>query len=360
MRIAIVIKTFPPDVIGGMETQTQQMATELNQAGHDVTVFTKYFDQQDDDNVPYKIIGIRNWKFHPFISDLTFLIFTLFALLRRHNKFDVLQCMMIYPVGFMGLIANKITNIPYFAWIRGGDYYLMNDTWWKRKMMRCVLTDTLVLAQSKEIREDITSDFSDIDCNIKLLGNAVSVPKETASGDGVLYVGRLATKKGLEYLIDAMSEINVPLTIVGDGPERNDLESLAANTNANVTFVGEVPPNEVDQYYRNAAVFVLPSIEGEGMPNAVLEAMSWGLPVVATDSGSLQTIINDGKTGYIVPMRDSNALRIKISNLIEDEQECKMMGASARQYVQKNHSWNWLIDSISSIYVEISNKNNCR
>lgn len=353
MRIAIVLKTFPPDVIGGMETQTKQMATELQETCHDVTIFTKRFGEHDDSDVPYEIVRVRNWKQNSFLSDVTFLIFTLLALLRRHKEFDVLQCMMIYPVGFLGYVVNNLTGLPYFAWIRGGDYYLMNDVSWKRWMMGRVLRDTLVLAQSTEIRDDVTADFSDIDCDIEVLGNAVSIPEETATGDGVLYVGRLAPKKGVKYLIESMAEVNAELTIVGDGPERDRLEQLADETDGAVTFVGEVPPDEVCEYYRSAGVFVLPSIEGEGMPNVVLEAMAWGIPVITTKSGGLPTIVEEGETGYLVPMRDPDRLREMIMNITHDTEKRNKMGTSARQYVRKNHSWNNHIRNLERVYQDI-------
>ncbi|MHC3437879.1 glycosyltransferase family 4 protein [Natrialbaceae archaeon A-gly3] len=353
MRVAIVLKTFPPDVIGGMETQTKQMATELQHAGHDVTVFTKRYGDADDSDVPYEVVRVRNWSLTPFVSDLTFLVCTLLALLSRRNEFDILQCMMLYPVGFLGYVTNKLTGIPYFAWIRGGDYYLMNDVRWKRWMMRRVLSDTLVLAQSAEIREDVLEDFDDLEPDIDVLGNAVSVPENIASGDDVLYVGRLAPKKGLKYLIEAMEDVDASLTIVGDGDERDRLEALAHESGADVTFVGEVAPDEVDTYYELAGLFVLPSVEGEGMPNVVLEAMSWGLPVVATDSGGLPTMIDDGETGDIVPMRDASALEARIAELVADPEKRTRMGKRARRYVVDTHSWDWLVDELEDVYTRV-------
>lgn len=353
MNVAIALKTFPPDVIGGMETQTKRMATELHREGHDVTVFTKRFGNHEDNDVPYEVVRVRNWQINPFMSDFTFLLFALLTLLRRRKEFDVLQCMMIYPVGFLGYVVNKLTGLPYFAWIRGGDYYLMNDVWWKRWMMRRVLKDTLVLAQSEEIREDVTEDFHDIDCEIDVLGNAVSVPEETANGEGVLYVGRLAPKKGLEYLVEAMAEVDAPLTIVGDGSERSRLENLADETDAKVTFEGEVDPDEVHCYYKSAAVFVLPSVEGEGMPNVVLEAMAWRLPVVATDSGGVPTLVNDGYNGYLVPMRDPDALADQINRLLADESRRIELGQNARATVSENYSWDALCSKLDTYYVHV-------
>jgi glycosyltransferase involved in cell wall biosynthesis len=355
MRIAIALKTFPPDVIGGMETQTKHMATELHDAGHEVTVFTKRFGEHDDSDVPYEVARIPNWQLNPFVSDLTFLVFTLLALLRRRKEFDVLQCMMLYPVGFLGYVVNKLTGLPYFAWIRGGDYYLMNDVWWKRWMMRRVLADTLVLAQSEEIRSDVVEDFEDIDSTIDVLGNAVSLPDDTASGDGVLYVGRLAPKKGVRYLLEAVADVDVTLTIVGDGSEREKLETIANETGADVRFEGFVDPDEVAEYYKATEIFVLPSIEGEGMPNAVLEAMAWGLPVITTESGGLPTIIEHGQTGYLVPMRDPDALADAIETLHSDPKKRAEIGAEARRYVRENHSWSSHVDRLESVYDRVVN-----
>lgn len=353
MRIAIVLKTFPPDVIGGMETQTKQMATELHERGHDVTVFTKRFGDHNDSNVPYEVVRVRNWKPNSFVSDLTFLFFALVALLWRRNEFTVLQCMMIYPVGFLGYIVSKLTGLPYFAWIRGGDYYLMNDVWWKRWMMRRVLADTLVLAQSPEIRRDVEYDFSDIDCNIEVLGNGVAIPAEAADGDGLLYLGRLAPKKGVEYLIDAMDGIDVPLTIVGDGPERQRLEQLATQVTAEISFIGEVPPHEVSKFYQDAAIFVLPALAGEGMPNVVLEAMAWGLPVVTTPSGGLPDLIEDGRTGFLVPMRDSDSLAETIQFLQANPDNRTQVGRAAREAVRANHSFETIIAELENVYANI-------
>lgn len=352
MRVAILLKTFPPDAIGGMETQTKRMATELQKANHDITVFTKEFGDHDDSDVDYEIVRVWNWKQNAFLSDLTFLIFTLIALFRRRREFDVLQCMMFYPVGFLGYVLNELTGLPYFAWIRGGDYYLMNDVRWKRWMMRRVLSDTLVLAQSEEIKEDVTSDFNDIETNIEVLGNAVSIPDNTASGDGVLYLGRLYPKKSVEYLIKAMDGVDDQLTIVGDGPERSRLEKIAERTDADVTFVGSVPPDRVDHYYRNAEVFVLPSTKGEGMPNVVLEAMSWGLPVIVTDSGGLRSMVDHGNTGYLVPMRDPEAISKYVQKLTSNPELAKQIGQSARSHVEKNHSWEWLVTELDTIYAD--------
>ena len=146
--------------------------------------------------------------------------------------------------------------------------------------------------------EFVLADFDSVDSNVEVLGNGVSIPDEQApcSDRTVLYLGRLAPKKGLGYLIKAAAELDRPyeLVVVGDGERREDLEALAERLNVSVTFEGFVDPDAVGDYYRSADVFVLPFIEGEGIPNAMLEAMAWGLPIVGTDSGGVGETLRDG------------------------------------------------------------------
>ena len=355
MNVAIAVKEFPPNVIGGTETQTKRMAGELAARGHDVTVFTKRYDRShEDDDIAYEVRRVWNLEWSPFLSTLTFLVVALFAVVRRADEFDCLQCMMLYPIGFLGYVTNLLTGLPYFAWVRGGDYYLMRDVRWKRWMMRAVLADTLVLTQAADIRTDVRADFDSVDSNVEVLGNGVSIPDEQApcSDRTVLYLGRLAPKKGLEYLVRAAAELDDPceLVVVGDGEQRDGLEALAERLDVSVTFEGFVDPDAVGDYYRSADVFVLPSIEGEGIPNAMLEAMAWGLPVVGTDSGGVGETLRDGETGYLVPMRDSSALADAVQTLLDDGERRREMGQAARRYASEHHSWDSLVGSLEDIY----------
>ncbi|MDY7081712.1 MAG: glycosyltransferase family 4 protein, partial [Halobacteria archaeon] len=145
-------------------------------------------------------------------------------------------------------------------------------------------------------------------------------------------------------------DINSTVVIVGDGDQRSELEELANELEVDVRFEGHVDPENVNMYYQNASVFVYPSIEGEGLPNSVLEAMASGLPVVATDSGGLPTLVEDGETGYIVPMRDPDALAQHINQLLEDTERRVEMGRKAREYVIQNHSWDRIVDELENIY----------
>jgi len=356
MDVAIVVKEFPPDVIGGAETQTKRMASELADRDHEVTVFTKRYGDHDDD-LDYEVARVPNLRVNSFLSDLTFIFCCLITLLRRRNEFDVLQCMMVYPIGCLGYLANRLAGISYFAWVRGNDFYRERHHPIKRRMMRAVFKDTRVLVQSPDVKGDVESFFGEAASafDLRVLGNGVSIPEERAlpaESETVLYLGRLAPKKGLDGLFEAVATIDreVDLQIVGDGSERDRLEELSDKLGLTVTFVGEVPPENVDQYYREAGIFVLPSDEGEGLPNAVLEAMSWGLPVVATDSGGLPTLIADSETGFVVDRGHPEEISRRLRQLLADPELRDQMGYTGRERVRSKYSWDSLCSELEQIY----------
>lgn len=354
MHVAILVKEFPPDVIGGTETQTMRMATELQkQSDMEVTVYTKsYPGNQDKVSTPYEIVRVPNWSITPFISTLSFVIVATLLLIRDADKYDVLQCMMIYPNGFVGYIVNRIRGLSYFAWIRGGDYYFMKEINWKRWMINNVLSDTLVLVQTEHIRSDVRSEFTD--STLRVLGNGVDFPQECADGNKIIFVGRLKEQKGVDLLLRAASNIDEELLIVGDGPQREALETLAEELDVTATFVGWVDPDSVGTYLQRGKLFVLPSVDGEGLPNALLEAYAYGLPVVATDTGGVSDAVVNGVTGFVVEPGSVSALREKIILMCEDTDVCESMGDNARNYVEDNHSWSQIIQEMQNIYASIA------
>ena len=168
----------------------------------------------------------------------------------------------------------------------------------------------------------------------------------------MLYLGRLALKKGLEYLVEAATELDGPYELVddGDGERRDGLEALADRLGVSVIFKRFVDPDDIGAYYQGADVFVLPSIEGEGIPSAVLEAMAWGLPVIGTDSGGVGETLRDGDPGYLVLMRDSSALADAVQELLDDGERRREMGRAARRYASEHHSWESLTEFLEEIY----------
>jgi glycosyltransferase involved in cell wall biosynthesis len=144
----------------------------------------------------------------------------------------------------------------------------------------------------------------------------------------VLFVGRLVEKKGCRYLIEAMVEVQgqIPdarLVVIGDGPLRASLEQSAAAHLTQYEFLGQRTPAEVKMWMNRARVFSVPSIvtpsgDREGFGIVFLEAQALGTPAVSFASGGIVESVAHGKTGYLVPEKDIDALAAHIIALLRD------------------------------------------
>jgi glycosyltransferase involved in cell wall biosynthesis len=132
-------------------------------------------------------------------------------------------------------------------------------------------------------------------------------------GAYALFAGRLSIEKGVEHAVDAARESRVPLKIAGDGPLACELRDRAAG--APVEFLGRVAPAEVRELLGQAAMALVPSISGDVMPFAALEAMAAGVPVVASDAGSLPEVVGPERC---VPKKDAAALAARMRALQDD------------------------------------------
>jgi len=137
----------------------------------------------------------------------------------------------------------------------------------------------------------------------------------------IVSVARLVPIKGMSYLIRAMAHVKGgSLVIIGDGPERRKLELLSRHLELSdrVFFIGWISdPSRIFDHLKQATVFVLPSLS-EGRPRVLIEAMSCGLPVVATDVGGVPEVVVDGVNGLLVPPRDEKALAEAIEYVFND------------------------------------------
>ncbi|KIC45455.1 glycosyltransferase [Tateyamaria sp. ANG-S1] len=158
-------------------------------------------------------------------------------------------------------------------------------------------------------------------------------------GKHLVFVGRLAAIKGVPLLLDALVKLksmhaDVRLTLIGDGPERQELERRADTLGLSeaVTFTGYLGQNDVAATLKTADILVLPSF-AEGVPVVLMEAMATGLPVIASRVAGVQELVEDGASGYVLPPGDVNALQVAIDKLLTDETERVNMGHVGRTKV---------------------------
>lgn len=152
----------------------------------------------------------------------------------------------------------------------------------------------------------------------------------------VLFLGRLVPIKGVDVLIGALSGASgTALLVAGDGPERARLEASAAAGGLAARFVGAVDPSRRAELLAAADMFALPSrvLPGgrhEGLPVALLEAMATGLPVIATRTGGIPEVVDDGVSGLLVPPDDARSLRAALDRLAGSPALRRALGDAAR------------------------------
>jgi len=162
----------------------------------------------------------------------------------------------------------------------------------------------------------------------------------------ILHVARLVEVKGTRYLLRAFATVarkydRVRLLIIGDGPLRRQLHALTTSLGMRdrVEFLGAVPHVAVLSWMRKAAMLVLPGVRTatgreEGLGMVLLEAAATGLPIVGSRVGGIPECMLEGKTGFLVPERDEDALARRMAELLEDPVRRLRMGAAGRALVE--------------------------
>ena len=150
--------------------------------------------------------------------------------------------------------------------------------------------------------------------------------------------------------LSRMKDLEWIWTIAGDGPQMATLKAMAEEycINGRIHFTGWLSSEQLKEQYSAANVFLFPSMD-EGMPNAVLEAMASGLPVVATKIAGNEELVVDGETGRLVPTDDVESLRESLRPLLVDVQMREQMGRAARQRVESSFSWASVVQQYENI-----------
>ena len=197
----------------------------------------------------------------------------------------------------------------------------------------------------------------------RAVATAIELPLDPARPrDRLLFVGRLVERKGAVFAIRALAELtqrgrSARLVVVGEGPEREALIALATSLGVGdrVELTGALSPSEVRTHYATGGIFVMPAVtdwkgEQEGFGMVIVEAMAYGLPVVASRSGGIPDIIRDGENGLLVPERDVAALADAIQRVIDDGALAGRLAASARDDVRHRFAPARIATAFDTVY----------
>ena len=265
-------------------------------------------------------------------------------------------------------LASRRTGIPYIATCHG--YFnarlsrKLFDTWGER-----------VIAISEAVRSHLEKDFGVDPRRIKVIYNGIDINRFTniysadqitrakrslgiQCGDVVGTMGRLSSVKGQKFLIEAMKEIafrskDTRCLIIGSGREEEALKELARSLGLEdrVVFTGAAYM-DIPLYLACMDIFVLPSIE-EGLGLALLEAMSLGRPCVASATGGIKDIVNDGVNGILTPVGDSLAIANAVLKILNDKPFAKNISENSRNFVKGRFSIEAMADSVIDLYGKV-------
>lgn len=358
--VAILASHLPTEENGGAERQALRTATELARRGYHPSLFVRGPATRVRCGQGVRVIERHELLLGDRLAPIRFVADIMRAigdLCRTEGGFDVVLSYNTMICGLIGAIYSVATGTPLVLWIRGeGEYRHPRGMKGRVLAPLAWLGAKTILVQTPTIAAEFVDTLVNlvpsavvarITHKVQVMPNGLDLPSEATPPSRereLLFVGRLVQRKGIEHLIRALPAIpGARLTIVGEGADRPRLEALASGLP--VSFVGFKAQPELNEYYRRATLLVLPSLFGEGLPNAVLEAMACGRPVVITRIAGAVDIVQDGINGRLVEPGNPDALAAAIRSLLEAPTSLDMMGVAARETAGQ-YTWDALMPKL--------------
>lgn len=264
--------------------------------------------------------------------------------LSSQQDYDLSHCWGGWPSGLLGYRLRH--EIPYIIGLRGSDVPGYNvrlrhlDNLVLERLSRLIWRQAReVLANSENLKALARRTSADIP--IRVIRNGVDcemfTPGSSVEPMNLLYVGRLIERKGLFYLLEAFGALaeampGLRLTLAGDGPELDRLEEYCNHHDleSKVKLTGRLTREQLLPLYQSTSVFVMPSLE-ESLPNAVLEAMASGLPIVTTHTGARELLDSNG---LVVERADCEALRRALERYLQEPELLLAHGRRSRELAE--------------------------
>jgi len=393
---------FPGDFRG---TLVYSLAEGLAERGHEVHIVAPYDPLVDPD--PHSRVQIHRVRYipsdrlclighgHSLEADVKvklvvyplavlYVIAALWEILRLHRRcggFDVIHAHWVIPNGFVGALAGMAIRVPLIVHLHGSEVFILKynriveciGMWVYGRAKRVLSCSADLLRRSLDMGLDPSKSESiptAVDVGRfafdrhdgQALRQHLEVPENARV---ILAPGRLVSRKGFEYLIEAMPAVvaehpQAKCILVGDGDLRGALGTLAdqMGISDSVAMPGEIPWNQMVGCYSAADVLVVPSVVDQagnvdGLPNCLLEGMACGLPTVATEVAGIPEVIRDGDNGILVQPQDSAALATGITRLLDSAQERKRLGTAARATVVEEFNITHAVRRLEEIYRDI-------
>lgn len=283
----------------------------------------------------------------------------------------------LFHANFLGRVIGKLRNVPIIISSIHSEYFggILREKLLKWTDRFCNITTIVSKGAAERMidlkvvsKNKLKVIYNGIDLEnfpFRKLEARTKIRKELNIEENkkiLISVGRLHEAKGCPYLIKAMKILkekypHILLIVLGEGPEGKKIEEQIKELKLekNILLLGQ--KENISEYLNASDVFVMPSL-WEGLPIALLEAMACGLPVVATRVGGVPEVVEDGKSGFLVELKNPRGLAEKIIKTLEmSEEERKKMGERGRKIVEKKFSIEQMVKEYENLYQELLEKN---
>ena len=303
------------------------------------------------DNLDIRVIGdpwyVRGQRPNPFSG----------AIFGEILKADIVHCHQQHILASsMAAVAGKLSRRKVFVTDLGGggwdlSSYTSTDRWYRGHLHISEYSRRVFGQEGQPWSHVILGGI-----DTERFSPDPNVPRDRC----VVYVGRLLPHKGINYLVEAMPP-DMPLKVIGQAMDERYLRELrTAAAGKNVTFHHDFTDADIVHAYRSALCIVLPSVYRnvygdetkvpELLGQTLLEGMACGTPAICTDVASMPEIVDDGRSGFIVPPNDPSAICRRLVWLNDHPAEAAQMGLAARQRVLEKFTWPAVVQRCLEIY----------
>lgn len=373
-----MVSDYYHPIIGGSEIQLHRLSEMLIRMGHKVSIVTRFVNElascstEGGKNI-YRLPTIFN---KGKLATLIFQFQNTFFLATHRSQYDIIHCHLATSTALGCLLANIITHRPVLIKFRSsgktGDIQTSaSNPLGRIKLSILKLAPCHFIAPSEDILQEMTSEGfkrgeisiipNGIDTDLfHPISHSEKQKKKQKMGLKdkrlALYIGRLEPHKNIIPLIDAWIELHMMdknwcLLIIGAGKSEDEIKiKIRKDGQKNaILYKPSIPPDEVKEYLQIADLFIQPS-KYEGISNAILEAMSCALPVLASNIKANQGLIKDNHNGFLFNHEDMTDLKRVLEKTITDEKRLQSLGLNARVWVIEHFELSKIAEQYIRLY----------
>lgn len=387
MRVCIPTTSFPSPAypISGIYLQRmiEALPTEIS-----VTVISPAGDQRDAPSVSYSVDGIRRFRYAPWKWQVLAhkpggipsamrnrkwtwgLIPLMGAAMFLNTLISARKAELIHAQwsfsGLIGGIVGKLCNVPSITTLHGSDVRLaVKSPFYRSVIQWCAKLNARLVTVGDDLADQVQKWLPRGHSRVEVVPNGVdhhfwSARKGSIAEKDIVVIGNLIPSKQVDLVVRAFARLaahdhRVRLVIIGGGPERRRLQSMAdrLSMGERVLFAGQMLPEQVAEQLDRSCILVLAS-SSEGRPLVVLEAMAAGVPVVASDIGGVRELIGNNERGLLFPGGDAHRLAVCIERILNDPEFGRLLAGNASRWIRaRGLTWERTAHRYATLYQQV-------